>query len=186
MESCTKSLHSAELLIKSSKELEKLNSSEDAQAIAKQIQETKANLALLGDIPQFSQTKDQLSVLENRLETIAIPLLRNALGNRNSDDVKVLLGLFKQMDKESEVSDLVCDYYVDRVSELWNQMTNNMQDKENSFGECLGNFYNQFTEILDSQVRWAHRQIPTNYHLLSSVIAMCFYSWGKILLQRNS
>ena len=164
------SLHSAELLIQSTKKLDLLGQSEDIQEIAKQIQKTKENLTVLGDLPQFNQTQQQLVKLQNRLEGMARPLLRNALARRNTEEVIVLIGLFQQMEREYELIGYFDEFYIEKAAELWEQLTDGMQEKENSFREFIAMFYDKFAELLDTQVRWAHKLLPTKYHLLSEVV----------------
>jgi len=163
MKSCMLSLRSADTLLKSNNKLEELRSSENVQEIAKQIQLTKENLAILGDLPQFSGTKNQLVQLQNRLEGMARPLLSNALENRNSEDVKMLIGLFQQMERTQELQEYFFEFYTQKTILLWKKLTDSIQNQSGTFSKFLSEFYGEFSYLLDNDVRWASKLLPVEY-----------------------
>lgn len=151
MEECLISLKSADTLLQSNSKLEQLKSSENVQEIAKQIQTTKEHLEILGDLPQFGTTKQQVLQLQNQLETMAKPLVTQALEEQNDEKIKMLIGLFKQMERENEFQENIFSFYIAKISEFWKQVMEKIQ-QDHSFIQCVSEFYEKYIHLLSKDV----------------------------------
>lgn len=151
MEECLISLKSADTLLQSNQKLESLKSSENVQDIAKQIQITKEHLMILGDLPQFESTKQQLIQLQNKLESMAKPLVIHALEEKNNDTIKMLIHLFKQMERETELHEIIFSFYISRISHFWKLLTDKIQ-QDKTFLQSVSEFYEQYIQLLTTDV----------------------------------
>uniref|UniRef100_A0A7S4IKY9 Conserved oligomeric Golgi complex subunit 7 n=1 Tax=Vannella robusta TaxID=1487602 RepID=A0A7S4IKY9_9EUKA len=170
MEECLSSLKSADALLQSNKKLEDLRSSDDVKEIAKQIKATKENLAILGDLPQFNSTQQKLEQLQNRLEGMARPLLSTSLEQRNGEDIRMLIDLFNQMQREVELQEYVFEFYVARVADLWKNLTNTIQESVTPFTAALSTFYGELENLLDKEIRWANKLLPAHFSFTSRFV----------------
>ena len=164
------SLRSAEALVQSSRKLESMNESEDVQSIAAQIKLTKDNLQVLGDLPQFAHTKQQLLALQERLGDMARPLVSRALSQRDAGQITFLVDLFHQMEREEELQQQIMSFYATKVSQYWKEFTESIQEGSRTFGQCLGEFYIRVGDLLEKEVRWAQASMGGDFPLTSKMV----------------
>ncbi|XP_078448146.1 conserved oligomeric Golgi complex component-related / COG complex component-like protein [Wolffia australiana] len=187
MESAFEILQDAAGLTQLSATVEDVFASGDLPRVAETLGNMRHCLSAVGEVAEFANVREQLAVLENRLEELVQPHLSDALSSKNVDSVQDLQKILLRIGRFTSLELSYTRMGIMPIKKIWDEFDSlersDILSKEryngelvisdalaatnlSSFSRWLPKFYDEFLLYLEQEWKWCTVAFPDDYTAL--------------------